>query len=155
MIQFVKSHLIRCASNFSHSGANRPGLTNMAQLMKPKHKILLTKKLVLISLTLCQVLNGWLVSKAIGQTPNDYPTEEQSIILKWLGNAGWEIRYRKTIILIDPFLTRREAVLGAEWKHQRRVSLEGHYWSGLSLPDIATLTISAICPSSQRDSALK
>ena len=84
--------------------------------MKPKRKILLTKKLVLISLTLCQVLNGWLVSKAIGQTPNDHPTEEQSIILKWLGNAGWEIRYGKTIILIDPFLTRREAVLGAEWK---------------------------------------
>ena len=82
--------------------------------MQPK--IPLTKKLVLISLTLCQVLNGWLVSKAIGQTPNDHPTEEQSIILKWLGNAGWEIRYGKTIILIDPFLTRREAVLGAEWK---------------------------------------
>ena len=82
--------------------------------MKPK--IPLTKKLVLISLTLCQVLNGWLVSKAIGQTPNDHPTKEQSIILKWLGNAGWEIRFGKTIILIDPFLTRREAVLGAEWK---------------------------------------
>jgi len=82
--------------------------------MQPK--IPLTKKLVLISLTLCQVLNGWLVSKAIGQTPNDHPTEEQSIILKWLGNAGWEIRYGKTTILIDPFLTRREAVLGAEWK---------------------------------------
>jgi L-ascorbate metabolism protein UlaG (beta-lactamase superfamily) len=88
----------------------------MAQLMKLKRKIPLTKNLVLISLTLCQVLNGWLVSKAIGQTPNDHSTEEQSIILKWLGNAGWQIRYGKTIILIDPFLTRREAVLGAEWK---------------------------------------
>ena len=112
MIQRVKSHLIRCAPNFSHSGANPPALTNMAQLMKPKRKILLTKKLVLISLTLCQVLNGWLVSKAIGQTPNDHPTEEQSIILKWLGNAGWEIRYGKTIILIDPFLTRARTGLG-------------------------------------------
>jgi|RhiMetdeSRZDD1v2_1073273.scaffolds.fasta_scaffold328608_2 L-ascorbate metabolism protein UlaG (beta-lactamase superfamily) len=116
MIQLVKSHLIRCAPNFSHSGANPPALTNMAHLIKPKRKIPLTKKLALISLTLYQVLNGWQVSKAIGQTPNDHPTEEQSIILKWLGNAGWEIRYGKTIILIDPFLTRREAVLGAEWK---------------------------------------
>jgi L-ascorbate metabolism protein UlaG (beta-lactamase superfamily) len=115
MIQLVKSHLIRCAPNFSHSGANPPALTNMAHLIKPKRKIPLTKKLALISLTLYQVLS-WQVSKAIGQTPNDHPTEEQSIILKWLGNAGWEIRYGKTIILIDPFLTRREAVLGAEWK---------------------------------------
>ncbi len=39
-----------------------------------------------------------------------------SLALKWLGNAGWEIQIGQTIILIDPFLTRGEANLGAEWK---------------------------------------
>ena len=36
--------------------------------------------------------------------------------LKWLGTAGWEIRVAEIVILIDPFLTRREAAPGAEWK---------------------------------------
>jgi L-ascorbate metabolism protein UlaG (beta-lactamase superfamily) len=36
--------------------------------------------------------------------------------MKWLGNAGWEIRVGSTVILIDPFLTRREASRGEEWK---------------------------------------
>ena len=35
--------------------------------------------------------------------------------LKWLGNAGWEIRVNDKIILIDPFLTRRAAKPDAEW----------------------------------------
>jgi L-ascorbate metabolism protein UlaG (beta-lactamase superfamily) len=37
-------------------------------------------------------------------------------VLKWLGNAGWEIRYGNVVILIDPFLTRKERELDAEWK---------------------------------------
>jgi len=41
---------------------------------------------------------------------------EQPVQLNWLGNAGWEIRVGNSIILIDPFLTRREASAGAEWK---------------------------------------
>jgi L-ascorbate metabolism protein UlaG (beta-lactamase superfamily) len=41
---------------------------------------------------------------------------EQRVQLTWLGNAGWEIRVGNTKILIDPFLTRREASAGAEWK---------------------------------------
>ena len=40
----------------------------------------------------------------------------QTLVLKWLGNAGWEIQIGQTIILIDPFLTRGEANPGAEWK---------------------------------------
>lgn len=36
--------------------------------------------------------------------------------MKWLGNAGWEIRAGGTVILIDPFLTRREASRAEEWK---------------------------------------
>jgi L-ascorbate metabolism protein UlaG (beta-lactamase superfamily) len=42
--------------------------------------------------------------------------EPANVILKWLGNAGWEIRYGKTVILIDPFLTRKDRVMDAEWK---------------------------------------
>src|SRR5262245_16495660 len=38
------------------------------------------------------------------------------VILMWLGNAGWEIQYGQTVILIDPFLTRGEASRGVEWK---------------------------------------
>jgi L-ascorbate metabolism protein UlaG (beta-lactamase superfamily) len=41
---------------------------------------------------------------------------DQRVQLNWLGNAGWEIRAGKTIILIDPFLTRREASTSAAWK---------------------------------------
>ncbi len=40
----------------------------------------------------------------------------KGLTLKWLGNAGWEIRTGKTIILIDPFLTRSEASRRGEWK---------------------------------------
>ena len=39
-----------------------------------------------------------------------------SVRLKWLGTAGWEIQVGDTVILIDPFLTRREAAAGVEWK---------------------------------------
>ena len=48
--------------------------------------------------------------------PHSSSTAEQPVQLNWLGNAGWEIRVGKTIILIDPFLTRREASASAEWK---------------------------------------
>jgi L-ascorbate metabolism protein UlaG (beta-lactamase superfamily) len=47
----------------------------------------------------------------------EFRAESQDrVILKWLGNAGWEIRLGKAIILIDPFLTRRDRVMDAEWK---------------------------------------
>jgi L-ascorbate metabolism protein UlaG (beta-lactamase superfamily) len=39
-----------------------------------------------------------------------------SVVLKWLGNAGWEIQVGQTAILIDPFITRGEANPSAEWK---------------------------------------
>ncbi len=42
--------------------------------------------------------------------------EPANVVLKWLGTAGWEIRYGKTVILIDPFLTRKERVMDGEWK---------------------------------------
>lgn len=40
----------------------------------------------------------------------------EKVVLKWLGTAGWEIQYRQKIILIDPFLTRKDRVMDAEWK---------------------------------------
>lgn len=44
------------------------------------------------------------------------PSAATPVRLKWLGTAGWEIRVGDSVILIDPFLTRREAVAGVEWK---------------------------------------
>jgi L-ascorbate metabolism protein UlaG (beta-lactamase superfamily) len=41
---------------------------------------------------------------------------DNDIVLKWLGVAGWEITFGTTTILIDPFLTRKEARHGQEWK---------------------------------------
>ncbi len=44
------------------------------------------------------------------------PAAPGSVVLKWLGTAGWEIQYGTTVILIDPFLTRGLAAHGKEWK---------------------------------------
>ncbi len=46
----------------------------------------------------------------------DSGVESEKVMLKWLGTAGWEIRYGKTVILIDPFLTRKDRVMDGEWK---------------------------------------
>ena len=40
----------------------------------------------------------------------------QHVTLKWLGTAGWEIQIGQTRILIDPFLTRQQAVASEEWQ---------------------------------------
>jgi L-ascorbate metabolism protein UlaG (beta-lactamase superfamily) len=55
-----------------------------------------------------------------GATPSAQP-----VVLKWLGNAGWEIQVGQTIILIDPFLTRQEpSRTGAEWKTDEEAVLK-------------------------------
>jgi L-ascorbate metabolism protein UlaG (beta-lactamase superfamily) len=43
-------------------------------------------------------------------------TLSPSVRMKWLGNAGWEIRIGASVILIDPFLTRKPASAAEEWK---------------------------------------
>jgi L-ascorbate metabolism protein UlaG (beta-lactamase superfamily) len=43
-------------------------------------------------------------------------TTSRPPVMKWLGTAGWEIKVGATVILIDPFLTRREASRTDEWK---------------------------------------
>jgi L-ascorbate metabolism protein UlaG (beta-lactamase superfamily) len=46
------------------------------------------------------------------------------VVLRWLGNAGWEIQFGETVILIDPFLTRGEAAPGKEWKTDEEAVLK-------------------------------
>lgn len=43
-------------------------------------------------------------------------TTFQPPAMKWLGNAGWEMKVGGTVILIDPFLTRKEGARDQEWK---------------------------------------
>src|SRR5947208_194385 len=69
-----------------------------------------------VFLLLYLLVNGWQQEKACAQERAGGPPKTQSAVLKWLGNAGWEIQIGQTIILIDPFLTRVEANPGAEWK---------------------------------------
>ena len=52
------------------------------------------------------------------------PSEEKAVVLKWLGVAGWEIRTGRSIVLIDPFLTRKDRVPDAEWKTDENAVLE-------------------------------
>ena len=42
--------------------------------------------------------------------------QTQHVTLKWLGTAGWKIQFAQTKILIDPFLTRKQAIAVEEWK---------------------------------------
>jgi L-ascorbate metabolism protein UlaG (beta-lactamase superfamily) len=50
-------------------------------------------------------LAATLISAAAGQNP---PGTEKSgqVVLRWLGTAGWEISDGKTVILIDPYVSR-------------------------------------------------
>jgi len=56
--------------------------------------------------------------------PDVTAESQQKVILKWLGNAGWEIRLGKTIILIDPFLTRKDRSMASEWKTDEEAVLK-------------------------------
>src|SRR5919108_2029076 len=51
-------------------------------------------------------------------------SEPQRVVLKWLGVAGWEIRTGRTIVLIDPFLTRKDRTPDAEWKTDEEAVLK-------------------------------
>jgi L-ascorbate metabolism protein UlaG (beta-lactamase superfamily) len=59
---------------------------------------------------------AWAPIESNAQIPASGTHEKDNIVLKWLGNAGWEIRVGKTIILIDPFLTRQAGKAGVEWQ---------------------------------------
>jgi L-ascorbate metabolism protein UlaG (beta-lactamase superfamily) len=50
-------------------------------------------------------LAATLICAAAGQNPPSAEKGEQ-VVLRWLGTAGWEISDGKTVILIDPYLSR-------------------------------------------------
>jgi L-ascorbate metabolism protein UlaG (beta-lactamase superfamily) len=50
--------------------------------------------------------------------------EQKGVVLKWLGVAGWEIRTGKTIVLVDPFLTRTDRTADAEWQTDEEAVLK-------------------------------
>lgn len=58
------------------------------------------------------------------QQPSDSSAGAQGIALKWLGVAGWEIRFGQTVVLIDPFITRGQAAAGKEWKTDEQAVLK-------------------------------
>ena len=75
-----------------------------------------------ILITLCLLLGGWqtdLHAQARVETAT-----QGSIALKWLGTSGWEIQISQTVILIDPFLSRREPSLTEEWKTDEEAVLK-------------------------------
>ena len=74
------------------------------------------KTFATILLPLYLFLSGWEPPDSVAQVTGERPLEGESVVLKWLGTAGWEIQIGRAVILIDPFLTRGEANLGAEWK---------------------------------------
>lgn len=64
------------------------------------------------------------LSAGAAEAKSDAESTEEKVILKWLGTAGWEIQTGKTIILIDPFLTRKDRSMGAEWKTDEEAVLK-------------------------------
>jgi L-ascorbate metabolism protein UlaG (beta-lactamase superfamily) len=62
--------------------------------------------------------------QAAEPVPDFGMVESQRVTLKWLGNAGWEIQVGPTMILIDPFLTRKERTAGKEWKTDEEAVLK-------------------------------
>jgi L-ascorbate metabolism protein UlaG (beta-lactamase superfamily) len=79
-----------------------------------------TKILLLLYLFLC----GWGPVDLAAQVTGERPLAEESVVLKWLGTAGWEIQFGKTVIVIDPFLTRKDRSLDAEWKTDEEAVLK-------------------------------
>jgi L-ascorbate metabolism protein UlaG (beta-lactamase superfamily) len=74
------------------------------------------KTLATILLSIYLLIITWAPIESSAQVLGGGTQENDSVVLKWLGNAGWEIRAGETVILIDPFLTRKEANPGVEWK---------------------------------------
>ena len=77
-----------------------------------------------ILLPVCFFSGMWPSIVGRAQSVNDAPGEAKGVTLKWLGNAGWEIQFGPTVILIDPFLTRGESSPGTEWKTDEEAVLK-------------------------------
>ena len=83
----------------------------------------MTKNIVLLLLMLGQLFI-WPIRTAVGQTASENPAEKGGVVLRWLGVAGWEIKLGDTTILIDPFITRRLANHGQEWRTDEEAVLK-------------------------------
>ena len=69
-----------------------------------------------ILLSVHVLIGVWQPAQVRAQVIGVTASKPETVVLKWLGNAGWEIRAGETVILIDPFLTRKEPNHGVEWK---------------------------------------
>jgi L-ascorbate metabolism protein UlaG (beta-lactamase superfamily) len=63
-------------------------------------------------------------STGAGEPGTDVKAPQEKAIMKWLGNVGWEVQIGKVIILIDPFLTRADRSMDAEWKTDEEAVLK-------------------------------
>jgi glyoxylase-like metal-dependent hydrolase (beta-lactamase superfamily II) len=82
--------------------------------------MLSAKRLFVIVLALCFSI----LESTVTNTRARSESEVTGVVLKWLGNAGWEIQIGETIVLIDPFLTRGLANPGKEWKTDEEAVLK-------------------------------
>jgi L-ascorbate metabolism protein UlaG (beta-lactamase superfamily) len=79
----------------------------------------ITAILLMLSFSLWTTL-----SAGVAEATSNAESTEEKVILKWLGTAGWEIQTGKTIILIDPFLTRKDRSMNAEWRTDEEAVLK-------------------------------
>jgi len=75
------------------------------------------------SMLLLLFLCSW--TQATSAEPaTDIEAPQPKAVMKWLGNVGWEIQIGNTVILIDPFLTRADRSMDAEWKTDEEAVLK-------------------------------
>jgi L-ascorbate metabolism protein UlaG (beta-lactamase superfamily) len=82
------------------------------------------KTLTRILLPVYLLIITWPPIESSAQVSGGGTQDKDRVVLKWLGTAGWEIQLAKTIILIDPFLTRKDRSMGAEWKTDEEAVLK-------------------------------
>lgn len=79
-----------------------------------------------LSMIIVFVLSIWFAatqSTGAAEPNNAAESSPEKVVLRWLGTAGWEIETRNIVILIDPFLTRRQPT-GSEWKTDEEAVLK-------------------------------
>jgi L-ascorbate metabolism protein UlaG (beta-lactamase superfamily) len=90
----------------------------------PFAKVFKIKRQRSIVLALFVLALAFSATRIAAQEGGHLPPVLKEVVLKWLGNAGWEIRIGETVILIDPFITRGQANPGKEWKTDEEAVLK-------------------------------
>lgn len=102
-----------------------PGsLTQSRSLDSFRQKDVPVRKITAIAVVSCLLFFITESVTAVESQSGTVSPKKESVILKWLGTVGWEIRVGKTVILIDPFLSRREASQTSEWKTNEEAVLK-------------------------------